>query len=263
MSSNHKSAWLILAVLLVAASGVSAQEELAYAEYRAIAQSAITLHHCAMFEPLDGQPGMMFVIGDKFGKLNVFWLRAGQDHERVWVSRQLEGNADEVLVADLDGDGLDDSILARTPRRLYVWDMTRDYFNSFESSPNDFQEIRAFTVADVDEDPAKEIVVNADRKIHYVDGIQFSKDWTSLNDFEATWIRCGDVDGDNRMELVLNTGQVLDSGTGNVEWEDQVFGTRLELLDFDGDGILEILTEGDGTPLRVWDADSRSEKRFQ
>ena len=99
MSSNHQSVWLILAVLLVSVTGVSAQEELAYAEYRAIAQSAITLHHCAMFEPLEGQPGMMFVIGDKFGKLNVFWIRAGRDHERVWVSRQLEGNADEVLVA--------------------------------------------------------------------------------------------------------------------------------------------------------------------
>jgi hypothetical protein len=71
------------------------------------------------------------------------------------------------------------------------------------------------------------------------------------------------VDGDERVELVLNTGQVLDSGTGEVEWADQVFGTRLELLDFDGDGILEILTEGPGSPLRVWDADFRAEKRFQ
>ena len=37
------------------------------------------------------------------------------------------------------------------------------------------------------------------------------------------------------VELVLNTGHVLDSGTGAVEWSDQVFGERFELLDFDGD----------------------------
>ncbi len=53
------------------------------------------------------------------------------------------------------------------------------------------------------------------------------------------------------------------SGTGEVEWSDQVFGVRLELLDFDGDGILEVVTEGEGTPLRVWDVDFKSEKRFQ
>jgi hypothetical protein len=251
----------LLAFALV--PGAGAQEELSYAEYRAIAQVAITQYHCAMFEPLQGEPGMYLALGDKFGKVNVFRLNGGQDHDRVWASRQLDGNPEEVLVGDLDGDGLDDSLICRTLRRLYIFDLTNDFYESYESQPNDFQTIYAFTVANVDEDPQLEIVLAADSKIHYIDGLSYGREWTSLDNYEPVRIRCGDVDGDGRMELVLNTGHVLDSGTGAVEWSDQVFADRFELLDIDGDGVLEVLTEGPGQPLRVWDVDFKAEKRFQ
>ena len=251
----------LLVVVLTTEAG--AQDELSYAEYHAIARAALNLERVAMFEPLAGETGMHLVIGDRYGRLNVYRLNAGQQHDRVWASRSLDGNPEQVLVADLDGDGLDDHIVCRTARRLYAFALDSDYFLAYESQPNDFQQIRAMTVANVDEDPAQEIVLNADAKIHYVDGVTFSREWTSLNNYEATRIRCGDVDGDGRAELVLNTGQVLDSATGEVEWEEQAFGSRLELLDFDGDGVLEVLTESDGSPLRVWDIDYRSEKRFQ
>jgi len=253
----------LMVVALLVPGIVRAQEELSFDEYQAIGQTAITLHHCAMFEPVEGEPGMLLVIGDKFGKVNVYRLNGGTDHDRVWASRQLDGSPEEVLVADLDNDGLDDHILCRTPRRLYAFALDNDYHNSYESQPNDYQSILAFTVANVDDDPQKEIVVVADGKIHYVDGLSYGREWTSLDNYEAVRIRCGDVDGDGRVELVLHTGKVLDAGTGQVEWSDQVFGARFELLDFDGDGILEILTEGPGQPLRVWDVDFRSEKRFQ
>ena len=41
------------------------------------------------------------------------------------------------------------------------------------------------------------------------------------------------------------------------------FGEAVAIVDFDGDGIPEILTEGPGQPLRVWDVDYKAEKRFQ
>lgn len=264
MRHARTAASLSLALLLIAASDpVAAQEELSYQEYDAIARASYNLLHCDMFEPLGGEVGMYLVIADRYGKLNVYRLLAGREHERVWVSRQLDGNAEEVLAADLDGDGLDDHIVARTSRRLYAFDLESDYFLAYESQPNDFQEIHAFTVADVDQDPANEIVVNADDRIHYLDGESFSREWTSLNNYQASRMRCGDVDGDGRAEIVLNTGQVLDSATGDVEWEEEAFGNRLELVDFDGDGIPEVLTESDGGRMRVWDIDYRAEKRFQ
>lgn len=248
--------------LLVAIPPAVAQQELSYDEYRGIIRVAENLQRCAMFEPLDGEPGLYLVVGDRFGKLNVYYLIGGGGRDLVWTSSSLDGNAEEVLVVDLDGDGLDDHIVGRTARRVYAWDLSENYRRAFESSPNDFQSIRAFTVANMDGGPSNEIVLLADDKLHYIDGVTFTRKWTSMNDYQATRIRCGDVDGDGRMDIVLNTGQVVDSGTGEVKWEDQVFGARVELLDLDGDGLMEILTESDGAPLRVFDVDRRAEKRF-
>jgi hypothetical protein len=259
---------VVLAVLFALAIGgrgdrVAAQaDELTYAEYRRIAETALRLKHTAQYEPLDGETGMNIVIGDRFGQINVYHLEPGGGSTRLWKSRTLAGAIDEVLIGDLDGNGLDDSILARTPTQIYVFRLD-DFQMAFESLSNDYRQIQSFTIANVDQDPAAEIVLNADQKINYIDGVTFSRDWTSLQNYESTRIQVGDVDGDGRPELVLNTGQVLDSASGAVKWEDEVFGSRLELLDFDGDGIMEVLTESDGLPLKVYDVDYRSEKRFQ
>ncbi len=264
MNPTRCNCWrLLVPVLLMAASLAAAQDELSYDQYRAIAETSARLKHVAMFEPLSGEAGMNIVVGDRYGKVDVFALQPDGESKPVWKSRQLAGNADEVLCVDLSGDGLDDAIVARTSGgRLYVWSL--DGFQLlFESLSNDYQQIQAFAVANVDQDPQAEIVLLADHKLNYVDGQSFSRDWTSLQDYDATRLVVGDVDGDGRPELVLNTGQILDSGSGAVKWEDEAFGNRVQLLDIDGDGILEVLTESDGLPLRVFDIDYRNEKRFQ
>ncbi|PIE75927.1 hypothetical protein CSA17_04930 [bacterium DOLJORAL78_65_58] len=90
------------------------------------------------------------------------------------------------------------------------------------------------------------------------------KEYTSINDFQASLMRCGDVDGDGRNEIVLNSGKIVDAQTGSVEWEEEALFTYLELLDIDGDGILEVITEnGLAGPLKVYDMDYGNEVRFQ
>ena len=188
----------------------------------------------------------------------------GQGVSRVWKSIQLSGIPDEVIAADLDGDGLEDAILCRTSNgKVYVWAMD-GYTLLWESLPSEYQLVSCFTTANMDEDQANEIVMVADNRIVYIDGATFTKNFTSINEYSATQVRCGDVDGDGRVEIVLNTGQVVDSVSGDVEWEDEPFFGKIELLDIDGDGMPEILTENPGNgPLKVFDADYRSEVRFQ
>lgn len=259
-------AWLLLAALALggaSAAPAQPQDELTYAQYRDLSWSAHRLDHLAQFEPLHGEAGMLLAVGDRFGTVQVIRL-TGRGAEWIWKSNQLAGVPLQVLAADLSGDGLDDSLLCRTNAgKVYVWAMD-GFTQVWESLTGEYQQIACFTTANLDEDPAIEIVMIADGKLVQIDGQNFTKDFTGIDTYAATMIRCGDVDGDDRNEIVLNTGQVIDPIGGNVEWEDETFFGRIELLDIDADGMLEVLTENEGGgPLKVFDVDRRSEVRFQ
>ena len=262
MASRAMIGMALALVVLAGTTVVQAQQELTYDEFRQITTTSNRLRPVTSFEPLEGETGMYFVLGDRFNRVHIYHMTQGES-TRVWKSRQLNGFVLEILVVDLSGDGLDDSLVARTNSGfIYVWRLV-DYQLIYESLAGEYRNITCFTVANMDEDPQTELVLNADTKLYTVDGLTFNRDWTSLQNYEANQIRCGDVDGDNRVEIVLNTGQVIDGRTGELEWAAEVFDIFIELLDFDGDGIPEILTWGPGRPLRAFDVDYRKEIRFQ
>ena len=250
-------------LLCLPMAGALAQAEMSYAQYRALAWASDRLDHVAMFEPVHGEAGMFLVIAERFGTVQVVKLGT-HGAERVWKSNQLSGVPDEVLTADLDGDGLEDAFICRTNTgKIYVWDMD-NYTQVWESLPNDYKVISCMTTANIDDDQENEIVMLADNRLVYINGLSFSKDFSSVNEYQATMIRCGDVDGDGSVEIVLNSGQVIDSVSGNVEWEEELFYKNIELLDIDGDGMPEVLTEDGGSgPLKVYDMDYGNEVRFQ
>ena len=116
----------LLPLTVLSVGTAAAQQELTYDQYRALAWAADRLDHVAMFEPLHGETGMFLVIAERFGTVQVVKLTS-RGAERVWKSNQLSGVPDEVLTADLDGDGLEDAFLCRTNTgKVYVWDM-EDY----------------------------------------------------------------------------------------------------------------------------------------
>ncbi|MBM4129585.1 hypothetical protein FJ250_00955 [bacterium] len=243
--------------------GAAAQTELTYQQYRDLARLADGFEHVAQFEPLAGEAGMFLAVGERFGTVQV--LRSdGRGVRSVWKSNQLAGIPEEVIVADLSGDGLDDALLCRTnAARIYAWRLD-EFSPLWESLSGEYAVVTCFAVANVDEDPAAEIVLVADNRLVYIDGGNFTKQFTSINEYSATRVRCGDVDGDGRAEIVLNSGKVVDAGSGDIEWEDEPFFGRIELLDIDGNGVLEVLTESpDGGALKVFDIGGRREIRFQ
>lgn len=253
-----------LVVFLLSGTGpVQAQGELTYSEYRTLSWAADRMNHVTKFEPIHGEDGMFFAVAERFGTVQVSKMD-GRGMSKVWKSNQLSGVPDEIITADLDGDSLDDSIICRTSNgKVYAWNLD-GYTLVWESLPSEYTVISCFTTANMDEDQASEIVMVADDRIVYVDGTNFTKEFTSINEYASTQVRCGDVDGDGRVEVVLNTGQVVDSVTGDIEWEDETFFGKIELLDIDGDGIPEILTENPGNgPMKVFAASYRSEVRFQ
>jgi hypothetical protein len=258
------------AALLLALAGLGgaplaaapADEDLDFYEFQSLLVAVQRLDHLAMLEPPQGGAGMYLVLGDRYGLVRIYHLTHGHSAQK-WESKQLDGLVDEVRAADLDGDGYEDVFTASSSAGMfYVWDAVT-FESRFESLTTDFQLIHTYTFGNVDEDPQTEIIINADKRIYYLDGLTFNREWTSLQEYEATRMACGDVDGDRRNEIVLNTGQVIDSRSGDVEWEDEVFGSRIELLDMDGDGLPEVLTESDDAPMKVFDVDHRKEKHLQ
>ena len=251
----------LLVSVLCGAATATAASELGYWDYRAVMTASERLDHVSCIESLEDDQGPYIVIGDRFGLVRIVHI-TGEGSEDIWTSKQLNGTVQEVVTADLDGDGQDEIIAWTTSALVYVWSSV-DRTLRFETLLNDFTNVHSLTTGNVDDDEPLEILVNADDHIYYLDGLTFNREWTSLQEYQATRMAVGDVDGDGTPEIVLNTGQVIDSRGGDVEWEDEAFGARIELVDMDGDGIPEVLTESDGGVLKIYDIDNRREKHLQ
>lgn len=251
----------LLALPAPAPAAVNDLVELTDTEYRELSEAAARFDHLALVAPATSRVGVWLVIGDRFGLVRIEHLTHGAARE-VWKSKQLNGVVDEIMATDLDEDGYEEIIVRTSAGNLYVWSMP-DLTPRYESLSTDFTRIYAMSSGNLDDDAELELIINADRRIYYLDGKSFNREFTSLNSYECTRMRCGDVDGDLTNEIVLNTGQVIDGRTGEVEWSDEVFGSRIDLADVDGDGIPEVLTESDGAPLRIYDVDLRKEKHLQ
>ena len=69
---------------------------------------------------------------------------------------------------------------------------------------------------------------------------------------------------DDELEIVLDIGVVMNAETEEAEWETDPFGSMIELLDIDGDGIQEILAwRSISEPMRIYEADGQREKPQQ
>jgi len=207
--------------------------------------------------PLSPSGGIDMVYGDTYGVLRIVNINEGRTVE-TWRSRQLGDAVLEVLVEDMEGDGRAE-IIARTRSSLvYVYDDR--YEERWVSSPAEYRNITAMAIANVDADPAFELVLLAQNILHYLDGVDFQREYQSTQAFNAQRIVIGNVDGDAAMEIVTDNGQVIDAETTEVEWQAEPFGTFIQLLDIDGDGLDEILGFSPRREMRIFDADERQEK---
>jgi hypothetical protein len=197
-----------------------------------------------------------FVYGDTKGIVH-HMIGDGKKLREKWRSFPLEGSVKEVFVEDLDRSGDFEIVAYTTGARIYVWD-TEKYELLWESVEEKFEALQAMAIADVDRDPALELVVVAQNKIRYYDGVEFFREKEGRDFIDPSVILVADVDGDSESEIISNDGYVLDTNTLNIEWATDGFGYPISLFDRDSDGVLEIVGEIGGA-LTFWNVRDRRE----
>jgi len=249
---------VLLALLVLstfAVSSLAAESPLDYWQVLAMDRAAFRLKTIALM-PVTNEQGQVMVYGDRYGYLRAIRM-TGDGGFEIWRSRLLDGEVWQVMVEDLDGDGRVDVLCRTQGGRLYVFD---DQFNPrWENLREDYQEISALTLGNMDGDPAYEIVVLGDGFIDYIDGSSFTRQFRSTQKYQATEMEVGNVDSDANLEIVLNSGTVLDAVRMEPEWSTEPFGQIIELLDIDGDGVEEILGYENNLRMRVYEVDQQQE----
>jgi len=208
--------------------------------------------------PLDSLGGWGLIYADTYGKLHV--LKATPKGWKLeWELTNLGVKIRKFFVRDLDADGVPEIIVATVSGRILVYD-TETYQNLWENLEDNFSSLQSIEVADVDADPQLEFVFIADGRLYIVDGMSRCNQWASQQSFDAAEILVGNVDKDPQMEIVLNSGIIIDSRFYNVEltWE-KPFGDRMMLFDMNNDGIPEIVGEFADYSLRIYDVYARRE----
>ena len=190
---------------------------------------------------MDGDGDMDVVTSDRRGDLrSCRWLEnpgPGGQQTRPWRNHFIGGREAEIMfmtLADLDDDGLQDALAAARPRTIF-WFRRMDKSGTQWRThririPENAGTAKAVAASDMDEDDAQDLVITCE----HANGPKFGVMWASYS---------GDPWCDEWTTHKVSTDR-------GIKFD------RIELLDLDGDGDLDILTceerEGNGGLGVIW-----------
>lgn len=170
-----------------------------------------------------------------------------------WEQTNLGTKVTSLFIAELYGDGRPMLALSTIGGRILVYDMD-GYDLEWENLQDPFESIHYMVADNLDNDPQYELVFIAADKLILYDALNRTFEWTSQRPVAAQQIELANMDSDPQLEIVLNTGLILDSKFYTVEFEaNRPFGARIHLFDLNGDGIPEIFGESSDFVIRVFD----------
>ncbi len=208
--------------------------------------------------PLDDGNAWGVLYSDTYGKMHL--LKATEKGWKLeWELTNLSSKIRRFFLSDVDDDGTYDIVIFTYNGRVLFYS-TDDYHLEWEDLEDNFTSIEAATVANVDEDKQPELIILANKHIYIIDGKDKSRQWTSEREFEASEIVVDNVDRDDQVEIILNTGIIIDSRFLNVEFEwRKPFGDRIIVFDMNNDGYPEIIGEFADYSLRIFDVYAQRE----
>ncbi|WP_168205902.1 FG-GAP-like repeat-containing protein [Geobacter sp. FeAm09] len=208
---------------------------------------------------LDGD-GTPEVIASSFAGAGSAWYvvrkNASGGYDQVWRSPLYGVTIVRILLADMNGDGKDDVVVALADGTVSIYDgPTLKELRTLHIMTS----LSDIAVADLDGDGIREIVASDGLKVSVYDSQTGAAKW-SVASGGGTSIAVGNVDAAAAPEIVTTTyggkGYVLDGQTGAVKWSyANSFGSKVRLADLDGDGMQEIVGASSWYKITIFDAD--------
>ena len=244
---------IIFVLMLIIGSGIpgiSKSQELTPESLRNI---ATTFDYFIVLEETADSP-LRYLYADTGPHIHVYTIENGKS-VLVWESTVLGSAITACLVKDLNGDGKETIIVATANGRILAYD-AHNYDLLFENFNDPFNSISCLTIANLDDDMQEEAIFIADGKLNIYDCATRFLQWRSHRSVQATEILVANVDDDKQLEIILNSGYVIDSRFYTLEKANVgagAFGNKMRLLDMNGDGYPEIIGETVSRQLKVYD----------
>ena len=217
---------------------------------------------------IDGNGVKEMVMGGSTyysGGASTFWYvvqHTGSDvYDQVWVSDMYPADIAQIVVSDIDSDGVGEIYVSLSNGTVIVYDgLTLLETGSFNAG----DAISSMAIADANGDGNKEIVISDDSKVYVYSAETFALEWETTA-YGVSNLAIGNVDTDPAPEIITTTsdghGYVIDGVSHAPEWDYiNGFGNLIELGDIDGEGMNEIISSAAWQKITCFDADIKSPK---
>ncbi len=214
------------------------------------------------FVVLDGteEHPVRFLYSDVAAHLHVYGVK-GDRTEMIWETATMGSAVTSLNVTELREGGPPHLVVSTARGRIIVFDAI-NFERLGENFLEPFETISCMAIENIDNDPQKELIFIGDGFLNIYDSESTALEWRSQDRYEAQEILVANVDDDPQPEIILNTGKIIDSRFYTVEPSNVAsgtFGTRIRLIDMNGDGYPEIVGEMPGFALRVYDVSAQRE----
>jgi hypothetical protein len=205
--------------------------------------------------------GVLIVMDPETGKIK--WVSSGDLFDNVWSGIY------DLAIADVDNDGQNEIVVAAGVTytgTIWVVDAKLKVVESSYTFPwsEDVSEFYALEVTDMDNDGQLEVVAVNREKVFVMNPADWSTEWMvtlSGTNYIKPDLLCTDFDRDGHKEVVVCRGaiEMLNADHETIWMTSATNFTSIDTVDYNRDGVLDILATTSGGKLQIYDGSSQEE----